>query len=406
MRGMFVLLVVSALFVQIWATEQHRQHRISLKRKEMSVDEEDDFFDFIAKQQTRVQTRASKDAPAPVSGTHPVGEVAVGLSNIKNTQYVGRVGIGTPPQYLDVIFDTGSSNLWVASSLCQSDPCKLHARYDHTKSSSYVEVGYEVQVKFGTGNVGGFISQDDFTLGPLRIRSQSFGEISEEHGEVFMTGKFSGILGLAYPALSAYDFTPVFDSVMNQKLLIHNQFSFYFSKLPLQESALFFGGADPQYYTGNFTYIPVAKKFYWEIRMDDVSVNGVKQSLCPAQGCKTVLDTGTSLVTGPSSELQILLSSVNIDFDCGNFDHLPTLTFHINGYDFPFSPEEYVLLSRANEDGSGPRHCKPGFMPLDVPEPRGPLWILGDLFMRKYYTMFDRENDRIGFALARHTPLQ
>lgn len=84
--------------------------------------------------------------------------------------------------------------------------------------------------------------------GSLRVKAQSFGEITTEKGTVFQvlrlfdplatiqrvvalqTGNFSGILGLAYPSLSAYDIVPVFDSIMDQELLSMNMFSFYFSK--------------------------------------------------------------------------------------------------------------------------------------------------------------------------------
>ena len=105
-----------------------------------------------------------------------------------------------------------------------------HASYDHSVSSSYQAVGYDIQVKFGTGLIRGFISQDTFTLGPLKVSNQNFGEISQETGHVFQTGRFSGILGLGYPTMAAYDITPVFDNVMKQRLLSVNMFSFYYSE--------------------------------------------------------------------------------------------------------------------------------------------------------------------------------
>lgn len=109
------------------------------------------------------------------------------LSSLRmQTQYVGRIGVGTPAQMLNVIFDTGSSNLWLTSSACLSAECRSHPSFDAQQSSSYRRGGLQVQVRFGTGEIEGHISEDTFSLGPLRVPGQSFGEILRESGQVFM----------------------------------------------------------------------------------------------------------------------------------------------------------------------------------------------------------------------------
>mmetsp|Transcript_33535 Transcript_33535/g.96370 ORF Transcript_33535/g.96370 Transcript_33535/m.96370 type:complete len:115 (+) Transcript_33535:255-599(+) len=60
-------------------------------------------------------------------------------------------------------------------------------------------------------------------------------------------------------------------------------------------------------------------------------------------------------------------------------------------------PQDYV--------DKGSEGCEVSLMPLDVPPPNGPLFIFGDPFLRKYYTAYDREKNRIGFAVASHTDL-
>jgi hypothetical protein len=65
------------------------------------------------------------------------------------------------------------------------------------------------------------------------------------------------------------------------------------------------------------------------------------------------------------------------------------LSFNIGGQTFTFSGADYVL----NVQGV----CLFGMTGIDIPAPRGPLWIAGDIFIRKYYTVFDTTG-QLGFA--------
>eukprot|EP00929_Paragymnodinium_shiwhaense_P028466 TRINITY_DN1648_c0_g1_i5.p2 TRINITY_DN1648_c0_g1~~TRINITY_DN1648_c0_g1_i5.p2 ORF type:complete len:384 (+),score=99.78 TRINITY_DN1648_c0_g1_i5:60-1211(+) len=323
---------------------------------------------------------------------------SIPLTDLQDAEYYGEVDVGTPPQKFQVIYDSGSSNLWVPNADC--DNCKTGSpRYDASKSSTYAKDGKSFQIQYGTGSCNGFIGKDSVSLGGLTVTGASFAQISHEAADVFGQAPFDGILGLG-PAAAAVDKVPMpMQLLVDQGKIQHNVFAFYLSSGGKAGSTLSLGGPDSQFYTGDFHYVPVAAAAkllpYWLVSASDVKIGGESMGCNFLTGCEMVVDTGTSVIAGPPSAVNKWISKIGkVNQDCSGVDKLPTVTFSMGGKDFDLGPEFYVI----KVSQGGQTQCELGIQAINAGVP---IYILGDPFLRKYYTVWDADQKRVGFATAK-----
>ncbi|XP_011366892.1 pepsin A [Pteropus medius] len=320
------------------------------------------------------------------------------LENYLDMEYFGTIGIGTPAQEFTVIFDTGSSNLWVPSVYCSSLACYNHNLFNPEDSSTFEATSETVSIAYGTGSMTGILGYDTVQVGGISDTNQIFGLSETEPGSFLYYAPFDGILGLAYPSISASGATPVFDNLWDQGLVSQDLFSVYLSSDDESGSVVMFGGIDSSYYSGSLNWVPLSSETYWQITVDSVTLNG--EAIACSATCQAIVDTGTSLLAGPTTAISSIQNyigaSENSDGDmvvsCSAASELPNIIFTINGVQYPLPSSAYILES---DD-----ECISGFQGMDLPTSSGDLWILGDVFIRQYFTVFDRANNQVGLASA------
>ncbi|KAG0266469.1 Vacuolar protease A [Mortierella polycephala] len=322
----------------------------------------------------------------------------VPLSNYMNAQYYGDITIGSPPQTFSVVFDTGSSNLWVPSTHCNSIACFLHRRFDSTKSTTFKSNGTEFGIQYGSGSLEGIISNDNVEVGGAVIKGQDFGESVKEPGLAFAFGKFDGIFGLGYDTISVLGVVPPFYSLIDQKLIDEPVFGFYLAGPDGSTGGqMTLGGVDDSHFEGELDWHNVRRKGYWEIDLNKIKLGDEEVELDSG----AVIDTGSSLIVLQTAMAEMINKEIGAKrnyagqytIECDVVPSLPEFSFFFGKKEYKLQGSDYVL----NAGGS----CISGFMGMDFPESLGDLWIVGDVFLRKYYSVYDLGKDRVGFAVAK-----
>lgn len=333
------------------------------------------------------------------------------LKNAFDAQYYGEISVGEPEQKFTVVFDTGSSNLWIPSKKCTSIACYLHNRYDSKKSRTYVANGTEFDIQYGSGSMSGIISNDQICIGDIVIKEQDFAESIKEPGMAFIMARFDGIMGMGYDTISVNKIVPPFYNMISQNLVSRRIFSFWLNSVNSEDGKsnggeLVLGGWDDEHIEGEISWHQVVRKGYWEIAFD-----GIESEECGFNliSNTAAIDTGSSLIVMNEEDAEVINEYIGAKrsptgqyvVECGSIPQLPVLYFVFGGRPFELQPQDYVLRVKSLIPISGGETCISGFMGLKLPERMRTLMIVGDIFLRRFTSIYDMERDRVGFAKAR-----
>lgn len=329
----------------------------------------------------------------------------------KKKMYFGPIKIGTPGLEFTVVYDTGSGNLLVPASDCESTACLSHNRYDVEKSSTEMvtncdenateakdlDKATEIDIEFGTGKVSGWCVRDQICMGSActstDTQHMAFIVAYEETDDPFNHYSFDGVLGLSLEGMahgSPYHIVDMLRKADDSLSIM----SIFLADSDNEASEVNFGGMKAARMASELFWVPVTgQQGYWEITIEDIAVDDEKTGLC--ENCRIAVDTGTSMLAAPSELVPKMQEAMNVKSDCSNYDSLPTLGFAVEGKVLHLYPSDYV------EKQSG-AECRFSLMSLDMPPPLGPLFVLGIPFLQRYYSAYDFENQRVGFAVAKH----
>jgi hypothetical protein len=278
-----------------------------------------------------------------------------------------------------------------------------HNRFDPSLSDTY-EPGEDSaamakgdQLQYGTGRVDLQPGRDSVMMGKVALPKHEFATSTHQTAAPFEDLPLDGIAGLGREPGS------LFEGFRKAYPHAPGVMGFYFSDDRQHTGTMALGGVDTSHVAPGervqWFSMPGAEK-RWGLRMEDIYVDKKPLHLCPKSGCDLLVDTGSSLVTGPPAGVDKVWSLIGEKVRCDGSNTGPQVDIAILGEDgkphhFPLDPSQYVVRPDEGE-------CQMGFGKLSFGG-KG-TWVLGSSFLRRFYSIFDEDKNRIGFVKSLHAP--
>ncbi|ETV80983.1 hypothetical protein, variant [Aphanomyces astaci] len=329
----------------------------------------------------------------------------VALTNFVEFQFYGDMTVGTPPQQLVVTFDTGSSDLWVPGSACVH--CAGTHRFLPTSSSTFhLSSNPNFTIAYGSGQARGLSGIDSISVAGFTATGVPLGVVEQEEDSL-SNMKPDGLMGLAFDGLATFSHPPPFMLLVHQNSpALAPRFSFYLTPEPnTNGSEVIFGGYDEDRMQGQvWQTMDVVPQYgywtFWRVRLHSMHI-GSTLNACD-DGCIAFVDTGTSLLGVPEAQYPAVMDAISqyatkagcycgfttYGFQCYmcSRSNFPLLRFGLGGHSFfTLTGADYTMCIGAT--------CL-----VLIQESGQDMWTLGDVFLKKYQSLYDIQAKQVSFA--------
>ncbi|KAL7782899.1 acid protease [Trichoderma afarasin] len=318
------------------------------------------------------------------------------------TFYSIDIEVGTPGQLVSVLFDTGSSELWVNPNCTKaSNPslCQQLGHFDSAKSSTFNDTGIKHVIGYGSGYVNMTYAYEAVKIGSAKLRNQLFGAAFDSKPENY------GIFG-AGPDLRGWDdpYPTVINTLAQQGFTSSRAYSLDLQSIESQRGSVIFGGIDTGKFSGHLEKRPVipaeqspdgATRFW--IYLDGITVNTENGTEVTAfdkvDGQPVLLDSGATLSSLPGPIVNELLKGFPsaqargplYQVDCPVPGSNGSVNFKFGNAIIKVQLADFIL--QVDESS-----CALGVQQNDE------MPVLGDTFLRAAYVVYDWDNRNIHLA--------
>ncbi|KZT43237.1 acid protease [Sistotremastrum suecicum HHB10207 ss-3] len=329
------------------------------------------------------------------------------VNHNQDSSYFGSLAIGTPATSFNVILDTGSADLWVASQKCTAG-CHNIPTFSGTSSSTFKNLSAPFKIQYGSGAAAGYLVQDTVQMAGFEVPSQTFAVVDQVTTGL-LTNPVSGLIGLAFQTIASSQATPLWESLVKSGQWDEPLMSFFLTRFvnvskanPEEPGGKFtMGYTDPTLYGGEIDYvnIPQGQQAYWTLPITSLVVQGQNISIT-AGNALAAIDTGTTLIGGPPSIIAEIFAAIP-GSAAGTGDYQGYFTYpcktqvvvqlSFGGRLWSIAPSDFLLTQLTTEE------CLGAFFQLEMGGD-SPAWIVGDTFLKNVYSVFRFDPPSVGFA--------